>query len=191
MVTPKTAVQGGNKAYFCEKGTTADGLGIVLFTYDKLSDVSKTSHPKLGDYALALTNNDLTSTHETFVESNLVEVSQTDPIVITYTDNTEDRVAEAPSGTTEGFLVSVGGVVNSTSRRLYVLHGYLATVTESSDSANTPVNTVDSFVATGIADSYTLTSASIDLLFSDKGTIAANIALVTGDRGKITYLTVS
>lgn len=187
----KTAQQGGNLAYFVERGTTANALGTVLFTYDKLTDVAKTSHPKLGDYALALTNADVTSGHETFVESNLIEVSSTDPIVITYTDNTEDRTAEAPSGTTEGFLLSVGGVVSSTSRRLYILHGYLSTVTESNDAANTPVTTVDTFTATGLPDSYTLTSASIDALFSSKGTIAANVALVTNDRGKIAYLTVS
>lgn len=184
-------IQGGNLAYFCEKGTTANALGSVLFTYDALTDVAKTSHPKLGDYAIALTNTDLGSAHETFVENNLIEVSSTDPIVITYTDNTEDRIAEAPTGTTEGFLLSVGGKVGSSQRRLYILHGYLSTVAESNDAANTPVNTVDTFTATGLADSYTLTSASIDALFSSKGTIAANVALVTEDRGKIAYLTVS
>lgn len=185
-----TFVQGGNKAVVAALNTYADALGTTQFTYNKITDLAKTGHPNLENFSIAITHADLTSTYETFLQSNLVKVAQTEPIEITYTNNTVDSVAEAPSDVTPFFLLSTSGVINSTERRLYILYGYISDTTESNDAANTPGTKTDTFTSIGLPGQYVLTSTDINALFTGQGTIAADVTLTTGTYGSIEYLTV-
>lgn len=187
-MSAQTAVQGGNLAYAVALNTTADAFGSTLYTYNKLTDVAKNGRPELENFQVVLTSADLTSAHETFLQANLVKVTQAEPVTISYTNNTEDSVAEAPGDVTPFFLASAGGAISSTEHRLYLAYGYFSDVTESNDAANTPVTQTLTFTSIGLPGEYTITKADIDALFSSLGTITTDVTLATGVYGKIVYL---
>lgn len=190
MATPKTFVNGGNRAEYFALATYSDALGTSLLAHDKITGTSKTGRPEFNNFALAVTHANLTSQVETFYESNLVQVASTEPVTITYEDNTVDSVNEVPSAIDGYFLLSFSGVVDSNTRRLYVGYGYISEISETDNAANTPVTITETFTTAPIPGQYTLTKAKIDALISDWGyTIATDIVLATGEHGTIKYVT--
>jgi hypothetical protein len=184
-------VQGGNKAKFCELTTDdysasiADALGTPIFSYDSIISTSKESRPELQDWTIELTQAEMGSAHNTFLENNLVKVAETEGIDINFEDNTVFTFAEAPSNTETGLIISISGKVGSANRRIRCAYAYLQNSTESEDSANTNVTTTDIYKPVPTPCELTITTSSFNALFSDKCTISGDIVLTTGSYGKI------
>ena len=184
-------VQGGNKAKFISLATDdfssaiADVLSTPLFEYNSIISTAKESRPELQDWQIILTQADMGSSHNDFVSTNLVKVSQTEGVTIAFEDNTEVVLQEAPSGAKTGIIISIGGQVGSSNRRIRTAYAYLQTSTESEDSANTNVTTTDTYQPVNTPCQMTITQASFNTLFSDKCTISADIVLPSGSNGKI------
>jgi hypothetical protein len=187
----KTAVYGGNQAYFFALTTNnADCLGAVEFAYNKLGVVTKTDHPNLGTYALSLQNADLTPTQYTFIADNLVEVVSTTAIDIQYNNNTKDSISQAPPDTTQGILISASGNVADQYVNLHILHGYLSSYAETDDSNGTPIFATHGYTSVGANAELTITQSKINTYFSNLGTKTGNVVLATGERGAIASLAI-
>ena len=183
-----TAVYGGNRVVIAQLGTDADALGTVSFTFNAITDLAKNGNEITQDLNLVITHTDLSSDYNTFITTTGVvnKVASAESIDVTTVDGVITSFNAKPAGATGYILVSTSGAIG-TKRRYTAAYGYFTTTTESNDASAAAVTRTDTFVAIPTPREFTLTTASLDDLFSDQVTADATIVLATGSYGKTAY----